>query len=164
MRRHASLAVAHVPHVGAAEHTTPGGASRKGVGIGVGRVISGISSYRAAVWIQQRVDPDNTLGVNRVALSSLRRSLQRYRRLLPKSAFLPQSFIEDLVRGAEIDVDVMQELARLIVRQKQRITIGAKMECRWRSRLNRSAARWNCWPSSCVRCATRRSPSVGWQG
>lgn len=129
-----------------------------------GRLISGIGSYRVAVWIQQRVDPDNTLGVNRVALSSLRRSLQRYSRLLPKSAFLPRSFIEDLVRGAEIDVDVMQELARLIVLQKQRITIGAKMERRWRSRLNRSAARWNCWPSSCVRCATRRSPSVGWQG
>lgn len=69
--------------------------------------------------------------MNRVALSSLRRSLRRYSRLLPKSAFLPWSFIEDLVRGAEIDVDVMQELARLIVLQKQRITIGAKMGRRW---------------------------------
>lgn len=91
-----------------------------------GRLVAGISSYRVATWIKQRVGPDDPLGQR--TTRSLARTLQKYARLLPRSAFLPQSFIEDLVRGAEIDVDTIQELAGLIVFQKQRVTMAAKME------------------------------------
>ncbi len=92
-----------------------------------GRLVTGISSYRVAAWIRQRVDPDDPLG-RRTIRSSLARTLQKYAKLLPKAAFLPQSMIEDLVRGAEIDVDVMQELAGFIVLQKQRVTMAVQME------------------------------------
>jgi hypothetical protein len=93
-----------------------------------GRLVAGISSYRVAAWILQRVGPEDPFAKR--TTRSLARTLQKYAKLLPKSAFLPQSLIEDLVRGAEIDIDVLQELAGLIVLQKQRITMAAKMESR----------------------------------
>lgn len=86
------------------------------------RLTGGMSSYRVAAWIQREVPADDVFGKETIRLDSLARSLRRYMTLLPKAAFLPQSFIEDLVRGAEIDVDLMQELAGLIVAQKQRLT------------------------------------------
>jgi hypothetical protein len=92
------------------------------------RLTMGMSSYRVAAWIQREVPADDIFGIETIRLDSLARSLRRYIALLPKSAFLPQSFVEDLVRGAEVDVDVMQELAGLIVAQKQRLTSAYKAE------------------------------------
>ncbi len=92
------------------------------------RLTGGMSTYRVAAWIQREVPADDVFGTETIRLDSLARSLRRYMSLLPKSAFLPQSFMEDLIRGAEIDVDVMQELAGLIVAQKERITTAHAAE------------------------------------
>lgn len=93
-----------------------------------GRLVAGISSWRVAHWIQQNVEPNDVFGAAKIKVDSLARSLRRYTKLLPKSTFLPASLMEELIQGAEIDVDVMQELGALIVYQKQRLTLADKVE------------------------------------
>jgi hypothetical protein len=85
-----------------------------------GRLIARDSTHQIAAWIQQRVGPDDALGRQRPA--SLARMLQRFRRMLPHTTYLPRTFIQELIRDAEIYVDDVQELAGLIAYQKQPIT------------------------------------------
>ena len=92
------------------------------------RLVAGKSPWRTAQWVQATVPPDDPLGCESIRLKSLANKLSRYRALLPPALLLPDSFIDMLVHRAEIDIDVMQELAALIVYQKQRISQFAAQE------------------------------------
>lgn len=76
----------------------------------------------------QNVEPDDVFGPATIKVDSRARSLIRYVKVLPKSTFLPASLMEDLIHGAEIDIDVMHKLAALIVYQEQRVTRAGKLE------------------------------------
>jgi hypothetical protein len=93
-----------------------------------GKLVVGLSPYVVADWIRSRVPPDDPLGTDNVKRDSLIRRLYRYRNVLPKALFLEPTYIDTLVKGAELDIDVMTELDALIVYQKDRINNFAERE------------------------------------
>lgn len=93
-----------------------------------GRLITGQSPYRIATWIQYRVGPEDPFHPNQIKYHALIRMLYRYKKLLPPAIFLPRTYLDDILRKADVEISVIEELGTLITYQKQRISQFAGKE------------------------------------
>jgi hypothetical protein len=93
-----------------------------------GRLIAGEGPYRLARWVQGQVPVDDSLGSGSMLVASLERKLRRYRALMPKHMLAPVTCVDELMLGAEVEIDVVRELGGLIRYQKQRVDQFAKNE------------------------------------
>lgn len=93
-----------------------------------GRLIAGDGPYRLARWIQGQVPIDDPLGSASMLPRSLEQKLRRYKALMPRHMLAPVTHIDEIMLGAEIEIDVVKELGGLIRYQKQRISQFAKQE------------------------------------
>lgn len=93
-----------------------------------GRMIANQSPYRIATWLQWKVGPDDPFHGNNLSYDALVRTLYRYKRLLPEAIFLPQTYLDDILRKADVDIGVIEELGTLITYQKQRVSQFAGKE------------------------------------
>jgi hypothetical protein len=95
------------------------------------RLIAGESPYHLARWIQGRVPFDDPLGSGSIHVDSLERKLRRYKALMPRNMLIPATHIDSLLNGAFPEIDVLRELAGLVLYQKQRIDQFAGKERDW---------------------------------
>jgi hypothetical protein len=93
-----------------------------------GRLIAGDGPYRLARWIQGQVPIDDPLGTASMQPRSLEQKLRRYKALMPRHMLAPVTHIDEVMLGAEVEIDVVYELGGLIRHQKQRIHQFAKNE------------------------------------
>ena len=93
-----------------------------------GRLIAGEGPYRLARWIQGQVPIDDPLGSGTIQVRSLEQKLRRYKALMPRHMLAPVTHLDEVMLGAEIEIDVVKELGALIRYQKQRIDQFAKNE------------------------------------
>ncbi len=91
------------------------------------RLIQGQSPWRVAAWIMNTVPDDDVYSKFHIDQMTLFKRLKRYTALLPPTVMLPQTYLDSLVRKADVQVDALQELAMLITYQKIRIDRAEKM-------------------------------------
>jgi hypothetical protein len=92
------------------------------------RLAMGEPPFAVAKWLQAVVPPGDVFGPETMPLKSLDGRLRRYAALLPATAKVPKSYIDQLTKGLALEIDVLSELACAIVYQKQRISQFAENE------------------------------------
>jgi len=81
-----------------------------------------------ARWLQTVLPDEDRYSAASMPFMTLMHRLRRYAALLPPAARIPKSYLDELVRGLPIQINVMAELAAAIVYQKQRISAFAEDE------------------------------------
>ena len=81
-----------------------------------------------ARWLQTVLPDEDRYSAASMPFMTLMHRLRRYAALLPPAARIPKSYLDELVRGLPIQINVMAELAAAIVYQKQRISQFAENE------------------------------------
>lgn len=92
------------------------------------RLAMGEPPFAVAKWVEKTVPPEDVFSPACMPLMSLDGRLRRYAALLPATAKVPRSYLDQLTKGLAIDVNVVAELASAIVYQKQRISQFAEGE------------------------------------
>lgn len=92
------------------------------------RLAMGEPPFAVAKWLQAIVPPEDVFSPGAMPLKSLDGRLRRYAALLPAMVKVPRSYIDQLTKGLALEIDVVAELARNIVYQKQRISQFAESE------------------------------------
>jgi len=92
------------------------------------RLAMGESPFATAKWVQAVVPPEDRYSPASMPLMTLNSRLRRYAAMLPATGKLPRSYLDDLIKGLQIEINVMSELAAAIVYQKQRISQFAESE------------------------------------
>jgi hypothetical protein len=92
------------------------------------RLAMGEPPFAVAKWLQAVVPPGDVFSPETMPLKSLDGRLRRYAALLPATAKVPKSYIDQLTKGLALEIDVVAELAKNIVYQKQRISQFAENE------------------------------------
>lgn len=86
------------------------------------RLLAGESPWRTAIWIQTAIDPeDEWFGSAHVSADAFGKRLHRIRRLLPKTAVLPQRVVHTLLDEVDEKKDTLRELYGLCRLQEQRL-------------------------------------------
>jgi len=92
------------------------------------RLAMGASPFATAKWVQATVAPEDPYSLASMPLMTLNSRLRRYAAMLPATAKLPRSYLDDLTKGLQIEINVVAELAAAIYYQKQRISQFAESE------------------------------------
>jgi hypothetical protein len=85
------------------------------------RLACGESPWMVARWLQSVLPDEDRYSATSMPFMTLMHRLRRYAALLPPAARIPKSYLDELVRGLPIQINVMADLAAAIVYQKQRI-------------------------------------------
>jgi len=92
------------------------------------RLACGESPWMVARWLQTVLPDEDRYSAASMPFMTLMHRLRRYAALLPPAARIPKSYLDELVRGLPIQINVMADLAAAIVYQKQRIGLFAEDE------------------------------------
>jgi hypothetical protein len=92
------------------------------------RLAMGENPFSVSKWVQAVVPPADLFSPASMPLRTLNSRLRRYSALLPMTAKVPKSYIDELTKGLAIEIDVVAELAASIVYQKARISQFAPNE------------------------------------
>ena len=92
------------------------------------RLAMGEPPFAVARWVQATVPPEDPYSRASMPLMTLNSRLRRYAAMLPATAKVPRSHLDELTKGLEIEVNVVAELAAAIYYQKQRIGQFAENE------------------------------------
>jgi hypothetical protein len=92
------------------------------------RLAMGASPFATAKWVQATVAPEDPYSPVLKPLMTLNSRLRRYAAMLPATAKVPRSYLDDLTKGLQIETNVVAELASAIYYQKQRISQFAPRE------------------------------------
>jgi len=85
------------------------------------RLACGGSPWMVARWLQTVLPDGDRYSAASMPFMTLMHRLRRYAALLPPAARIPKSYLDGLVNGLPIQINVMADLAAAIVYQKQRI-------------------------------------------
>jgi hypothetical protein len=85
------------------------------------RLACGESPWMVARWLQSVLPDEDRYSAASMPFMTLMHRLKRYAALLPPAARIPKSYLDGLVNGLPIQINVMADLAAAIVYQKQRI-------------------------------------------
>ena len=85
------------------------------------RLACGESPWMVARWLQTVLPAEDRYSAASMPFMTLMHRLKRYAALLPPAARIPKSYLDGLVNGLPIQINVMADLAAAIVYQKQRI-------------------------------------------
>jgi hypothetical protein len=92
------------------------------------RLACGESPWMVARWLQSVLPDEDRYSAASMPFMTLMHRLKRYAALLPPAARIPKSYLDELVRGLPIQINVMADLAAAIAYQKQRIGVSAEAE------------------------------------
>jgi hypothetical protein len=86
------------------------------------RLAMGENPFSVSKWVQAVVPPEDPYSPASMPLMTLNSRLRRYSALLPVTAKVPKSHLDELTKGLALEIDVVAELAGLIYYQKVRIS------------------------------------------
>jgi hypothetical protein len=92
------------------------------------RLACGESPWMVACWLQTVLPAEDRYSAASMPFMTLMHRLRRYAALLPPAARIPKSYLDGLVNGLPIQINVMADLAAAIVYQKERIGLFAEKE------------------------------------
>jgi hypothetical protein len=92
------------------------------------RLAMGEPPFAVAKWVQATVPAEDVYGPASMPLMTLNSRLRRYAAMLPSTAKVQRSYLDDLTKGLLIEINVLAELAAVIVYQKERISQFAASE------------------------------------